>query len=297
MTNRLSFDRIIVYGCSYTAGDELLDAEWFDLAEKDIDILKKEEGGNSNLFNFYKKYKNKKYCSDHTLFDIDGNWLFHEAYERQKNQTWSRWLADKFGVPCVNRALGGASVEYCLYSFNTDVILGNITPTDLVLFAITSPHRWFYINSQGYPQRCLMGFVDNCWPSKNFYNEYLLHINNPYQAMWDYYLQLRHIEEMSKNNPNIKMFFINNSNDEFSGGSFAKSLLGDCEERSLSPDHIMWKMLDSVDNFTCLLSTDDWYAFNSGLKFIKEDEPTHGFGHPRISSHKKMADQLYEVLR
>lgn len=88
MTNIQSFNRIIFYGCSFTAGAELADQELLpNNTKEEIDNLKRAE-----LHNFYKRFDNK----------------LREKLEKEKS--WARWFADEICLQYENRAKSGSSM-------------------------------------------------------------------------------------------------------------------------------------------------------------------------------------------
>jgi len=130
------FDRIIAYGCSWTAGDELLDHEILGVSFAECNRLKKEFRF-PNIFN--KKYNIIEPC------------------EINRNASWAGQLAKLLGKPFENRARGGSCMDHIYFNVYMDMLNGSITDRDLVLVGLTSPNRFFqFIHKK--PHSVLLGY-------------------------------------------------------------------------------------------------------------------------------------------
>lgn len=286
----IEFDRIVAYGCSMTCGDETLDHIFVDaLTEYEVDKTKIDMGG---LFcpNWNATYYTPKYCSDKTLFDQDGKWLWGEQMRRTKEVAWPRWLADKFGVPWINKSIGGAGIEYAIYRYEEDLATGQINDSDLVLFGLTTPHRWFWIDETGLPRKPLLSFPAD-WPSPKFHSEYVASIGNTFQCYWDYYLQLRHIDSLyHRSNGRVRAFHVTNSHDN----AFRWF------ENMPNYQHTnLYKIASQVYDFESIMKLDYYFKSYEYTRDWAREEPHPlycGFGHPKISEHQVMAQNIYEYL-
>lgn len=285
----IEFDRIVAYGCSMTCGDETMDHVFVDaLTEYEVDKTKIDMGG---LYcpTWNAKYYTPQYCSDKTLFDENGRWIWGEQLRRTKEVAWPRWLADKFNVPWVNRGLGGAGIEYAIYCYEEDLATGKIGDKDLVLFGLTTPHRWFWISEDGLVKKPLLSFNAD-WPSPKFHQEYVATVGNMYQSYWDYYWQIKYIDGLyCQTGGRVKSFYVSTEH---------SNLL-----RWIS-DPAFWhsdlcKIVQQINDFPSIMKLDYHFKSYEYTKDWSREEPHPlycGFGHPKISEHQVMAEELYKYL-
>jgi hypothetical protein len=117
------------------------------------------------LETLYKKYPN----------------LTKQSYnELGKPHAWPRHLADKIGIPWVNRASPGMSNYNMIYNIDRDLANGDIFDTDLVILGTTSPNRLIHINYEGKDKSLHLGYLNN-WPQeiKHGYPFFIKWMNDP----------------------------------------------------------------------------------------------------------------------
>ena len=286
----IEFDRIIAYGCSMTCGDEAMDHVFVDsLTEYEVDKTKIDLGG---LFcpEWAGKYYNPKYCSDKTLFHEDGRWDWSEQLRRTKEVAWPRWLADKFGVPWINRGLGGAGLEYSIYCYEEDLVTGKIGDKDLVLFGLTSPHRWFWFNENGITKKPLLSFHAD-WPSPKFHKDYVATVGNIYQLCWDYYWQIQYVDNLyHRTNGRVKSFFVT-----YPHNDIFKLFISDPAFYQSN----VYRMAEKLGSLPSVLKLDYYfksYEYGRDSNNLEPHPLYCGFGHPKISEHQVMAEELYKYL-
>jgi len=178
-----SFDRIVAYGCSYTAGDELLDHEVLGISFEECNKLK----NNSD-----KEYPGKFYKSFSKYY--------RDKLEATNNQaSWAGQLAKKLNKPFLNRAIGGSSIDENLYNMISDRSSKVISDRDLIVVGLTFPERIIHITDEqtitlhlGHPHR---------WPSIDTHKAgiELWNINN---TLFNYY---KSIFIMTKLGLNIRL--------------------------------------------------------------------------------------------
>ena len=141
--NPASIDRIIAYGCSFTAGDEIVDHLLLNLSFKEVNKLKKNY---SNQVEFYKK------------FDIE----FPNDLMRQSS--WAGQLAKLLNKPFISKAYPGFSISQSYFQIYNDWKNNLITNKDLVLVGLTGPSRlvWFNKNLQKLDSAPLLNYLENC---------------------------------------------------------------------------------------------------------------------------------------
>lgn len=273
MTNRRKtkldnhpYSRLVVYGCSFTAGTELADHEYIGKSPKWSDQFKIARG-----FSEWTEFLTK------TI----GTEKYNELIETCKQRSWAGHLANHLSVPCVNRAIGGCSLEEMLYLYYQDKINNFLCNSDLVIFGLTSPGRFMYLDEKfGEPQRCLLGFQQAlAWRSKKYYKSYINLMGNDNTTLWQYFNSLQHLNMLCNANRNTYMQHILNTY------SYHKN----------------WYSTNASDNVLELLdymipqSIDDQSLF----EFVELDrlkDLTHGGGHLYESVHIKFSAHLYEKI-
>lgn len=109
------FNRVVSYGCSFTAGGELLDHELLPDAEE----FKKIHGSKHFIDVFGKERQ-------------DPNFL-----KKQNSLAWPGRLAESLGVELTNNALDGSSLQAQMYYFERD--FDTFKKDDLIVFGVP---RW-----------------------------------------------------------------------------------------------------------------------------------------------------------
>lgn len=130
------YHKIITFGCSYTAGSELLDHE----IHRHADFLKRRYG---NRY-FYEHYGAK--LSQEQLASID---------HRQRQLVWSAEIARRSSLALDNRAMGGSSLACIVDLIERAWYAGELRdPGVLVLVGVTTPNRgiWWPNSDQFYDQ-------------------------------------------------------------------------------------------------------------------------------------------------
>lgn len=147
MTN-FPYKRIISYGCSFTAGDELGDSEILGWSEDELEIYAKKNKIPSSVQLF------------HDYLKLDSS-VVKNIYDYNKTLSWPNYVAKYFNVPLLNRAKGGGTNEWMIHQYMKDKKSGLIDKTDLILFGLTSPMRWFQFTNEGEE---LFGVFLQHWP-------------------------------------------------------------------------------------------------------------------------------------
>lgn len=274
------YKRIIAYGCSFTAGDELADHIVIDtLSIDELDKIKRRYG-NKNILKFREKYYTSEFISNEEWFYEHGEFKHGQKIDLELSMAWPRWFAEINDIDFVNRAWSGSSLEYCIYRYEEDLLLGKINhQEDLIVFSITSPARWHYFDNDGNPQRCLYGYSSAGWPSEKFYNIFVEQTFNYHQMYWDYFFHLKYIQLLNKVHGNI-----------FGAFAFGYNM----SKSHILPDHksFISGMVEQIDTFDYIIKDlPDLYANPE-----KHPEHAHGFWHPKIEYHKYYAKRLSEEI-
>ena len=130
-----NFNRIIAYGCSYTAGDEIMDhvvmgITFEECNQRKTDYLNNKTASLAHTGNFKKD------------FNIQWNDPLH------RNSSWAAQLAKLLNVPFENRAMNGSGLDEHYLRIYMDYDHGRILDSDLVLVGLTSMNRMIDFRSK-----------------------------------------------------------------------------------------------------------------------------------------------------
>lgn len=248
------YKRLVVYGCSFTAGDELADALVLGMTEDEVDLLKRSGISRQELY---------------------GN-LHNECIRVGKTLTWARWLADHYNVPYSNRARGGGSLQQMVYRIERDYHNGLTHEDDLVIVGLTSMFRWFQFSRKGDE----LSWVFNTEMSGlQELNEKLLeYYVTPQNIIWTYHLYLNYMQMLADKRKNI---FAINAISPFSAES---SFTAKNEGVELSPE-----FNKTIDGFQYPFILNPNYGMGQIYAHLPKEEATHGYGHPKVKYHKEFA--------
>ena len=121
-------NRLVAFGCSFTAGCELLD---HTLDEKYVKLKSKADSSD-----WYSVISKDKEAMDKLISNR----------EREKNLSWAAKLAKQLGLEFVSYAQVGNSNEKMIWQIEKAIYEGKILPTDLIIVGLTSPHRSMAFN-------------------------------------------------------------------------------------------------------------------------------------------------------
>lgn len=259
----INFNRIVAYGCSFTAGDELADSKF--ITSYSIDKI-------NQLKRASKSTKNKFSVPDLPEY----NWHLFDS--EQRASSWAAKLAEKFNVDFLNKAVSGASLQYTLLQIQQDISDGAITDTDLVLIGLTSNARWMYYDKQNKPITVMFGYDYN-WTSTDLKNCMALEVANDYFLLYNYFNCLEHLDLLSKKlNGRILMQYMHHTLSDYI--VFAKDMVPSFQ-----------KMVSAPNNYDSIIDKD--YSFGN---FINWETDTHGYYHPREEFHEQFANHIYKKL-
>jgi hypothetical protein len=137
---KLPYNRIISYGCSFTAGTELGTAEFLGITEEEMHKLVKKHSSPS-LWHMLRKSKN--------LSDSDADELEEKITKHSLTKSWPNYVAKYFDVPLVNRGIGGSSLSFIVSRILTDLHNSDIKDDDLILVGLPASARWFQYKDDG----------------------------------------------------------------------------------------------------------------------------------------------------
>jgi len=253
----------VVYGCSYTAGSELIDHEIVEKSQEWVDNFKRTCGMNE-----WFKFVDKTLCGE----------KYNNLLKMEKQRSWAGHLAKMLGIPCENKAVAGCSLEGMIYFYEKDK-RKFIEPDDLVIFGLTGPARFMRIDSDGNPINHILGHSGG-WSSK-IQKSYISLMGNDDTSLWQAYRDISHMERICMQNKNAYMQNIWATFHTYNGvfcNSASKhmlELINDPEywPQTIANEYSLWTDLD-YDDETC----------------------QHGGGHPFECYHIKFAERLYKKI-
>lgn len=253
------YKRIVAYGCSFTAGDELPDAQILGISEDEIDTLKRSGISRRDLYGKYDP----------------------EIIKLGKTLSWVRWLSDRYGVDYSNRAQGGGSLPQMVFRIERDLRIGNIREDDLVLVGLTSMYRWFQFDNKGNEHSWVLSYsLDK---TAKFNDALVNYYVNDYNIVWLYYYNLNYLQMLSERHPNIKMIHA------ISPFSSEKEFLID--NTQLKDD-----FKRTIDSFEIKNIINKKSGMADLYSHLSKEEATHGWGHPKIIYQKEFANLLYNLI-
>lgn len=261
------YNRIISYGCSFTAGSELTDHEVMGITEEELIVCARQNN-----------YVSVSQIYDH--FSVTPE-IRDKIAKSNREKSWPNFIAQKYNIPLLNRAINGSSLSHASYRILQDMHNNIIHPTDLILVGITSPNRWFQFNENNKP------------------------FNIGFAAGWDKLnhslAQRQYKQELEKNwltSHNViythskEILFLSNLSDLMNGQIKLCYALRSTRNWSRA-DSDFFSFCDNLipsNNFLCT------EIGMSDLAYKNEYTTHHAFGHPRVEIHKKFADILIEKL-
>ena len=261
--------RVVAYGCSYTAGAELADADFIPhLTLDEINAEKKALGQHL----FYKKYPGA---------------LFEEPPEKKQlehNRAWPKHLINYLETPLdyLNRAIAGSSMSQVLYTIEHDLHNKTITDTDLIVVGITSSDRILKFTDSGSPASLILHDLDSRWTTPKFREMFTMEIANDYWLLYNWYHAIKYIDMLSQklNNRIIQVYLHTNYE------SYRKIF-------NVNDDAFL-KITDSLNNIDSII--DKELTFNRVEPFWTE-QTQHGFYHPYEILHKNLSKILAEKIK
>ena len=288
----LQFDRIVAYGCSFVAGSELIDhlpLSYLGDVDKVDEVKRNFSSANDDFFKKYFEQAARSGKIAPEWVQSNGDFDYQKLFSEQAKYTFVNRLADKIGVPCVNKGWGGASVNSVPYSIEYDLANGVIEETDLIIVGITSPNRMFYLTGNGEPRHALYGWMSNQWPSKEIHDAFALHFANNFNIAWEYFKHIKYIDMLNERLGNriIVVPIFERFGDLFNPDTYylPKTWETDNSEQFNN-------IFKQVSSFKSILDC-------SFCEIIDLYDRTllHGHWHPKQKHHEEYADLLYSKLK
>lgn len=267
------YKRIVSYGCSLTAGTELMDHAALDMTEEEyIQYL-----NNNKLDSIPKIYS-------HLIDNFPEKMIKMEEMNAQAS--WPNFICNHYNVPHLNRGFPGASITHTTFKILSDIHSNATNDSDLLLVGITSPNRWFQFLPDGGD---VCGIFSHPWHHKlnrDYAESVEKHWANVYNIVYSYFKEIAFLSDLSDTlNGRIKLcyafgtpsYFREQFSEELTDEKF-KDFFEFCF--GLVPNH---NIIDE-HNSICELA----------MQFFGESQ--HVFGHPKVRFHEKFANILIENL-
>lgn len=272
----ISFNRIVAYGCSHTAGSELADHLFWHtpITAMELDKIKRKWTADGRRGEFYLKNPSLQ--------------QYDQINEAGKKISWPAQVAKRFGVPIVNKAVPGASMQGIIYSIEQDLYEGNISDNDLVLIGATSMDRFLHFKKQEkntWPDVATP--IIGCpwlWPTEKFHNDFVEYVADDYFLLFNYFNSLKYLDLLSERHQGrFLVQFIHHTIHDYSSFLSNKSL----HKRFMG-------MVTATDNFKSII--DHEIAFGNLVNWNNESQ-VHGFMHLHIEYHEQLADLIVKKLK
>lgn len=259
--NPEDFDRIISYGCSFTAGDEIADTFLLDKTFEEINVIKKTFSNQVEFYDFY-------------------NISFPN--EVSYKNAWAGQLAKLINKEIVSKAFPGYSLKQTFFQIYTDYKNGFIGHRDLVLVGLTGPSRivWYDHRKGSLDSAPITNYIEKNALSKQQQHT-LLHLYDDNLIALDYFTSLNNLQEL-KNHMNIRLQPMKASN---------TISYKDFNLKQTINRNIYKFCLDIWDQASSVLLLPKVYL---------RDETTDpnielcGYGHPPLQSHIELGIQIYD---
>lgn len=260
--NDTEITNIVAYGCSWTAGEELFD----HLIHKRADYIKR-------------KYGFMHWCKNH--WDLASPTLQKSVKKEQYKAVWAGRVAEHFGIPYKNRALGGSSLGHAVLEFEKDLMANpNVGGNTLFLFGITGPDRALLFEEK-HPRNFLIGNYE-FWPKNNWDPKTVTDLFSDSYLIWHHLLLIERLVAISKERHiNVAIY------DMWNNAKLIDSTLFDITAYARPLFEAKYKQLVETP---CVF-------FDQSLNgLVGGPEEMHGGGHPIAVVHQRFADYVIETL-
>lgn len=272
-SREIKFNRVVAYGCSHTAGSELADHLFWDrpISVGELDKIKRKYAS-SGASAFYTDYK---------FLGVQ------EVIDAQNKLSWAGQVAQRLGVPILNKGVAGSSMQGMIYAIERDMATGDITENDLILVGATSMERWMYFDKEErwgwpWPATPIIGFP-KFWPSERFHSEFVENIGDDYFLFFNYYTSLKYLELLSNYlDGRLLVQYVHCTMDDYV--SFVKDK--PLNKRFMSMVANTRRFRSIIDHDLCFSNLLDW----------RNDSQVHGFYHPHVRYHEQLADRVVDKL-
>ena len=267
--NTFNIKRILAFGCSFTAGTEILD---YQLNPYFVDLKNK-----LDAYQWWEKLKT----------DSEQMTLHLELRKQESNHAWPAHLASYLGIDFVNYARPGNSNEFVCWQIEKKLESGEITEHDLILIGTTGTQRsMFFSSTHPEPVPFLLSNVESY---RDTLSDHITKYFTDDRLLWNYYRDLKSFESI-KQKINGRLFAIPMENipkelcfwpSKYDYGTYCVVSL----ENAL----FFNKIINQLHNSQLFITADCClYDFST-----KETILPHG--HLNEDAHRSFAEQIYKA--
>ena len=254
---RKSFNRVIAYGCSLTAGDEIMDHVFMDTSFEKCNRIKRQyiiDVGRMGAGDKFKKTYN-----------------IHKAdTELNCNHSWAAYLAKHLDLPFENRAKSGSSIDQIYFTIYHDLLNSSISETDLVLVGLPPQYRMIDFRNPHKPLSFILAHLDK----DNVENKLLIDMFNDDFAHFHYFKTVELLCNLKINirlQPLLTNMILDRSYKINHTRDYINSVWANRTKNMLLPE----------EHLT--------YPTVNGERIMCE------FGHPPVESHMLLAEKIFKV--
>jgi len=251
-----SFNRVIAYGCSLTAGDELMDHVFMDTSFEKCNRIKRQY-----IADLGRKDAVDKFRKTYNIHRADA--------ELNRNHSWAAYLAKHLDLPFENRATSGSGIDQVYFNIYHDILNSSISETDLILVGLPPQYRMIDFRDPHKPVPFLLNRLDK----HNIKNKLLIDMFNDDFVYFHYF---KTIELLCNLKINIRL-----------QPMLPNMILDQSYKINYTRDYINSVWVNSTQNM--LLSEES-------LKYpiVDGEEIKCGFGHRPVESHMLLAEQIFK---
>lgn len=251
-------DKVIAYGCSFTAGDEIVDHLLLDMTFEEVNEVKK------NFNNQVEFYKNYKINFPHPLM---------------LENSWAGQFAKLIEKPIENFAKPGASLGESYFNLYCDYKNNKIGPNDLVVIGLTAPSRILYFNQEltKFESAPILNYMENkklSYPAKKA----VLDLNDENMFVFNYF-NILHCINVLKHFINIRIQPMSSSNTIHHHDFVFKN----CDSEIRKYANLVW------DDISDIIFLKDTYLLTA-----RETSEINlcGYLHPPLENHIRLAQAI-----
>lgn len=252
-------NRIVAYGCSYTAGDELMDHVKMGMTFDECNQIKQ-------------RYANNTVTQGYDIAAFRKDFELPREYPLHRNSSWAAILARQLNISFENRAINGSGLDEHYFKIYNDYTIGQIKDTDLVLIGLTTADRTIDFR----PNRLMphnISFISGMIPNKDS-SKLLLELWNDDFLVFHYFRTIHLLHFLS-----LKI-----------------NLLMQPMRKTWTPSYIHTLDIPHTKHYVDSIWNECTSSILSEL-YLEDTTPLCGFGHPSVESHMLLAEQLEELVR
>jgi hypothetical protein len=253
--------RILAYGCSYTAGDEIMDHVILGITFEECNQWKRD------YLN-----KGKSTVAYTSKFKEDFNIRWDDPLH--KNSSWAAQLAKLSNLPFENRAMNGSGLDEQYLKIHNDYTNGLILETDVVLVGLTSMNRMIDFRLKEKITTLISKNIPNDVSSK-----LLLDICNDDYLVFHYFKNLSLLNSL---NSKIRLLM--------------QPMVNDMMEVQLNKINILHTKLFANDVWKSIVDNIILPDECLQLPIVNGVAKKCAFGHPPVESHIELAGKMHNKL-